>query len=201
MAEEPAFPFAEEVVAPVERPTQRLLPLGQVPGTPAQEVEPLPEAREDHGRLQETHPGGGQLDRERQAVQPRADPGNGYPILVVEPEFRVRGPGPLHEQVDRAVPEEIRHASLRFRIGHSQRGHRKDPLPTELEDGSAGNQDLDFFGLLEQIRDALRRGEDSLETVEHEQTAAPVETGAEFLSHIGPGLDLDSDRPRDRDAD
>ena len=63
----------EERVAPVDRGAQRLLPLGNVARAGREHVEGVVEPLEQRLRGQEPQPGGGELERERQAVQAPAD--------------------------------------------------------------------------------------------------------------------------------
>ena len=78
---------------------QRPLPLGQV-ARPAGEVEAPAEPLEDRRRAHEPDPGGGELDRQRQAVEALADrPDRGQRVLV-EDEVRAMRPGAVLEQRD-----------------------------------------------------------------------------------------------------
>ncbi len=63
----------EQVVAPVDRAAQGLLAARDVARAGAEEVEPAREAVEDRGGGEDLDAGGGELDRERQAVEARAD--------------------------------------------------------------------------------------------------------------------------------
>ena len=60
----------EQVVAPADRRAQRLLALGRVARAGAEQVEPARQAVEDLGRGEDLDPGGGELDRQRQPVEP-----------------------------------------------------------------------------------------------------------------------------------
>ena len=59
------------------------------------------EALEDRVRREQLDPGGGELDRERHAVEPGGDPGDGRGVLVRDPEVRPDGDGAGDEQADR----------------------------------------------------------------------------------------------------
>ena len=58
---------------PLQRRAQRPLPRGQVSRPSGQQVEPILETFQKRGQRQQSRPVGGQLDRERQAVQACAD--------------------------------------------------------------------------------------------------------------------------------
>src|SRR5437764_3441179 len=73
LREEPLLVLAEQVVAPVERGSQRLLVLRRVAAAAGQELEAVAETGEHRGRRQELRPGRGELDRERQAVEAGAE--------------------------------------------------------------------------------------------------------------------------------
>ena len=83
-----AAPTPQERVAPVDRGAQCLLPLGSVARTGREHVEGMVEPLEQRLGGQEPQPGGGELERERQAVEAPAD--------------RRDGPGILGRQLERA---------------------------------------------------------------------------------------------------
>ena len=96
----------EQVEAPVERRAQRLLALGPVARAAAEELEPLPEAREQRLRRQQLDAGRGELDRERQPVEPHAELRDRRRVLVRHGEARRDGPRALEEERHRLVPRE-----------------------------------------------------------------------------------------------
>ena len=73
----------EQVVAPGDRATQRLLPLRQVARAGRQQGEVVLEPGEDLVRRQELDPRGGELDRQRHAVQPGAIPATAGAFALV----------------------------------------------------------------------------------------------------------------------
>ena len=89
----------EERVAPVDRGAQRLLPLGSVARAGREHVEGVVETLEQRLRRQEPQTGGGELERERQAVQAPAD--------------RRDGPGVLGRQLERAPRRSARSTNRR----------------------------------------------------------------------------------------
>ena len=86
----------EQLEAPFDRCAQRLLPLGQVPCPACEERQPLLQPFEQGVGRQELHEGGCQLDREREAVEPAADLGDGSVGREIGPD----GASPLAEQRD-----------------------------------------------------------------------------------------------------
>ena len=93
----------QEVVAPGDRAAQRLLALGQVARARGQHAELLLEAAEDRVGRQELGPGRRQLDRERHAVEPGADRGDGRGVVVRDLEVGPDGERPRDEQPDGLV--------------------------------------------------------------------------------------------------
>ena len=67
----------QQVVAPVDGPAQRPLPLRQVPGTTGQQIQAALETIEDGRRSERAHPRGGQFDGQGQALQSFDDPLDG----------------------------------------------------------------------------------------------------------------------------
>ena len=87
----------EQVVAPADRGAQRLLALRRVARAGAQQVQAAREAVEDLGGREDLGAGGGELDRQRQAVELRADLLDAR-VAVVELQARVDGAGAAQEQ-------------------------------------------------------------------------------------------------------
>ena len=109
-------PSAEEVVAPGDRPAQRLLPLGQVAGAGREDAELVLETLEDRLGLEQLDPRRGELDRQRHAVQPGADPGDGRSVLVRHREVRPNGDGAGDEQPDRLVLRDLGRGEVALRL-------------------------------------------------------------------------------------
>ena len=87
--EELLLPFVEQLVAPLDRAAERALALGQVSRAAGEEPQPLLEPLEDLRRRERLHARGGQLERERQVVEPPADLGDG--LVGLEARARPRG--------------------------------------------------------------------------------------------------------------
>ena len=99
--EEPLLRRTQELVAPLDRRPERLLARGQVAGAAAERLQAAGEPIPKRLRREEVQSGGGELDRERQPVEPAADVGDGGGVVVGEPEVRSDAARPLHEQLDR----------------------------------------------------------------------------------------------------
>ena len=87
-----------------------------------EEVEPLVEPFGERGRAHGARPGGGELDGERQPVDPADDLGDRRRVVGIEREGRVRRRGTLDEQPDR---RHLRQVVDRHRTG--RHGERLDP--------------------------------------------------------------------------
>ena len=110
----------QEAVTPIDRGTQRLLPLGNVsPPPPLQELEPLPEAIEEGFRREELRPGGLSADREWQRVKPSTDLGDCRPASPDGSSSGANRPRPLNEQL--------------YGLGLGERSQRKLSLSAERE--------------------------------------------------------------------
>ena len=135
--------LAEQVVGPVDRAAERLLPGGCGSTAAGEEPEPLVEVVEDLEERDRPDAGRGQLDGQGDPVEPPAQPTQGLDFLL-----------PDHEPVSgigRAVEEQAHRIRAQHRVpgvvaGNRQRRDRRDPLtgdgqtfPTRREDSrSAG---------------------------------------------------------------
>ena len=83
LPQDPRFGLRKQVVAPVERRAQRLLPRQRRSPAGRQEFEPVVQKCRDLRRTEHHRARRGELDRERNAVQPPADGRNGAEVLFV----------------------------------------------------------------------------------------------------------------------
>jgi hypothetical protein len=107
-AEEGPLLSAQQIVAPADGVAQRPLPRRQVAGTTGQYPQPVSQALQEDGGREELDAGGGQLDRERQPVEPPADLGDRRRRLVGDGEVVPGLPGAVDEQPHRLVLREVR---------------------------------------------------------------------------------------------
>ena len=140
--------LGEQVVAPVDRRPQRLLARVGVAAA-LEEVEPLREALEDLPRRERLRARGGELDRERQVVEARAELGD----LVARLE-----PGALAEERDG--------------LGRGERRHRVLDLALDAQELAAGDEQRQVGAGAEQRRELGRRLDHLLEVVEQEEQLA-----------------------------
>jgi hypothetical protein len=84
-------------MAPGDRVPQRLLALGQITWPAGQKLEPVRQTRQHLRGCQQLRPGSGQLNRERQTVQPPADLDDDGDVLRGQLERRSHGGRALDE--------------------------------------------------------------------------------------------------------
>ena len=131
----------QQVVAPGDRVAHRPLALGRVAPAPGQQRQPPRQAGQQGRRREEGAPGGGQLDRQRQPVQPVADGRHRPGVLVREGERGVGRPRPVDEEPDRGDSGQLVRRRQPVRVGHRQGRHGHDVLAGEAQGGPAGGQD------------------------------------------------------------
>ena len=163
----------QELVAPLDRRVQRPLPLGHVARARHEQRQALLESCEQRLGVEHLHPGGGQLDRERQPVEAPADLGGDRVV-----DLHV-GDGPLTEEL---------HGG---RLG--QRTQRVLALRRDPQRLATGHEQLSARARSHERCDIAGGVDDLLEVVEHEQRP-PV---AEERGRVA----LGADRARDRGED
>ena len=159
----------QQAEAPVERVAQGPLPFGQVTRSGGQHAHPVVEPGQQRLRGQQPDPGGGQLDGQRQAVQPTADLGDGLDVAPGQLEARGLGAGPGREQADRGVVLERRGVADRAGRRDGKRRHREFVLAAEPEYGPAGHQDHQARARGQQVGDDGSTGGHLLEVVQDQQ--------------------------------
>jgi hypothetical protein len=95
--EQPSFSGIEQLVAPVDRGMERPLAGGDVPGSCGEDRQASLQPVEDRRRAQILHPCGGELDPQRQAVEPPRDLGHRARVVVRHGEARRDGARALDE--------------------------------------------------------------------------------------------------------
>ena len=159
----------EQAKAPVERVAQGPLPFGQVTRSAGQNAHPVIEPGQQRLRGQQPDPGGGQLDGQRQAVQPTADLGDGPDVAPGQLEARGFGAGPGREQANRGVVLERRGVPGRAGRRDGKRRHREFVLAAEPEHGAAGHQDHQARARGQQVGDDSSARGHLLEVVQDQQ--------------------------------
>ncbi len=166
---------------------------------PAQPDQPRLEVPQQLRQAQLPDVRGGQLDRQRNPVQPAAHLGHHRRVRIIEPERRRRRARPVDEQLDGA--------ELQRRLGIDGAGrecHRRElvhELAVQVQALPAGGQDADLRRR-EQPVGHLRRGRHKvLAVVEHDQQLPVPDRGHEPVQRTGAArrhVDLQAQRDRDR---
>ena len=159
-------PIAQQVVAPIERPTECLLPLGQIRGPPLRRSNRWPRRE----RIMDA-------SRSRTAPRPARSPAGGRPARADPATARRfssvssnsdRGPCPLDDRSIAPYSRQIPDPGHPIRIGNAQRRHREYPLSPEWRTAR-----LVTITSTESVpssnRDQVGRGQNGLEAVQDEQ--------------------------------
>lgn len=99
--------LAQQVIAPVQCGTQRLLARQRCPTAAGQQAEALVEPSRELIDTQRGHPRSRQLQRKGNSIQPRTHLGNGGRVVFARRELRLNGQRPLGEQPDCRVAVEL----------------------------------------------------------------------------------------------
>jgi len=196
--EERALGGREQVVAPGEGVAQGALARRQVVRPARQQRQPPFQPGQQGARGEQGQPGGRQLQRQGQAIQPATERRHVRRVAGVQGEVGAHCLGALHEEGHR---RRARHrggvgAILRGRQG--QRRHRELALAAHAQRGPAGHQRR-HAGARPQQRAARRpRGDNLLEVVQ-QQEALPAAQGRPQALLDGLPDDLaQAERPRHR---
>ena len=135
-AQQPLLGRAQQVVGPVDRGAERLMTNACDP--PATREEPKVEVSGDLTRAHCRDACGGELDRQRDAVEAPAHRHDVASIGVVDREVGLHCPGPLREQAHCVTNVGRRAAGVV--VGKSQRRDHEDLLAADVEPLAAGRE-------------------------------------------------------------
>ena len=159
----------QQAVTPVDRVAQRLLARGEIAGAAGKRQQASFEPREQRGRRQQLDARGGQLDRHRQAVEPRADFDDRGRVFLGQHEVGSCRDRALHEQRDRRALCELVDMREIAPLGQGQRRDGILALGVHVEHRTARDEHLQPRRTLEQLGDERRGVGDVLEVVDDEQ--------------------------------
>ena len=126
-----AFGVVEQVVGPVDRVAQRLVPLQRRAAAPGEQLEALIEPRDQILGGQRPHARRGQLDRERDPVEATTELRDRARVAIGEREVALRVLRAIHEQPHRVRSRE--HLERRVRAGEAERRDRDDLLARDRQ--------------------------------------------------------------------
>ena len=157
----------QQVVAPVDRGGERLLACRRVARAGLQQVRLAFEPLQNLSRREQLRSRRGELDCERQSVEPPADAGDLRCAGRVELEARIDRLRPRREEPHRVGLDE--RLERKVGVGSVERRHRVLALGCQPQWGAARGEDPQARGRGEEVADEGRGGENLLEVVEHEQ--------------------------------
>jgi hypothetical protein len=143
------------------------LTLGHVGGAAGERVEPMREPVTDRLQRQHSHPRGGELDGERNPVEPLRDIDDDLQILARRRERRLDETSAIEEELDRRRCGERR--GIRAPGGHVERRDGEHLLAGDTKRRPAGREDPKVRGDLEELTNEPSRPRDLLQVVEEEQ--------------------------------
>ena len=189
-------------MAPFERRLERLLARRRGGAARTQQPKAVVQPLGNRVRSQRSQPGRCELDRQRHAVEPVADAHHVASVPVVEGEAGGRRPGPLDEEANRLVAEEVVAVDRSFRIRERERRHAEDRLALDSQRLAAGRDDRDPGGRAKQrIGDRRCGDEDVLAVVQHEQERPPGQElghgGVQIPAGQRPHIERGGDRLHD----
>ncbi len=185
----------EQVVAPLQRSAQGLVPAQGGARTPSEQLEARIELVAHGAQAERGYSCRCQLDGERQAVEPAADVDDERHALVVQREMRVHRPHAGLEQGHRA---ELARAARRRLGRHGQRYEPVLLLGRQVQRFLAGRQHRDVRRLphdgLHQRRDRIEK---VLAVVEHQQRSPRRHGGDQLVLRRTSPCQCDAERLRD----
>ena len=157
-------------MAPLERGRERVLPRGRRPASGAEHAETVVEPLRDCRRSQRSQATGGELERERQAVEAKADARNVKSVVVANRKPGHRGIRPFDEEPHGLVAEHIAGLECVLGIRDVQGRNPKHDLSANMQRFAACGKDRQLRGAAQQgVGELRRRCEQMLAVVENKQ--------------------------------
>ena len=198
LGEEAAGGIVQQPGRPLDRRSERALPLRQVARRVHEQRELPIEAAQDVGRRQHPRARRGELDREGDSVEDLADPDDSGQVLVGQLEEGIGGGRALDEEFDggrRARP--CQRIGRRGVVGR-ERIDVVHPFPAHTEHNATRGQECGIRRDRVQLDQNRRGADDLLEVVEDEQHPALVQCEREPLFQLQAGGLADAERIADR---
>ena len=191
----------QQAHAPLHRGPQGALPLGQVHRAGPERIQRGRQPVQQRGRVQQPGAGGGQLDRQRQALQPPADLRHRRRVALGEGKAGPHRAGPVHEQRHRRRGRHLRDRGG-ARIGRQrQRRHRVLPLGAQPQHRAAGGQDRHPRAAGQQLAQVGGDLDHLLQVVQDQQPRAVAERLGQRLQRRRPPGQVGARRPADGGQD
>ena len=156
-----------------------MLAFGQIARPSCEQLKPVRKPRQHRARRQELHARSGQLDRQRETVQPGANLRDDCRVLLRQLDIGPNRLSTLEKESDRRIPCQFGKLREPLGIGCRQWRKWKLALAPNVEHQPACDQCFDFAAGAEQSRQRGRRLGHLLKVVEHEENASIPERVAE----------------------
>ncbi len=160
-AEQDALRLGQQVVTPVDGGAQRLVPRDGRAAAGGQQREAVVQAGGDLLHRKHLHAGGGQFDRQRDAVQALADLHHVRRVLLGEGKAGVGIGGALSNSRMLSILRSSFERQCIPRPGQRQRRHLPDRLAEQPQPLDAGGQDAQVRAGAQQLFGVLRAGRGS----------------------------------------
>ena len=177
----------EQVMAPIDRPAQRLLPCRQVARPAHEKAQPMAELREHALRRQHPHPRRGEFDRQRQAVEPVADLRHRGSVLVGDREGGLHRHRALDEQGHRFVLGQSIQRRQASEVGQRQGRNGIIRLAGQTQHFPAGDQHFQAWRSAQELAEQWRGIDHLLEVVQHQQHLFPAQVVFELFLQLAAG--------------
>ena len=136
----------------------------------SQQPEAVVEPLRNRCRAEHADPSCGELECQRQSVEPEADARHVLRVLGVELEAGRRGGRPVDEERDGLVLEELVQRERPFGARDVERRDAEDDLSRHAQRLAARRHDRQLRRKPEQpVRESSRRGQDVLAVVQHQE--------------------------------
>ena len=198
--EHPAMLHVEQLIAPLDRASQRPLPLGHATAGGREQRKSRLQARQQRRRRQQLHPTRGELDGEREPIHAGDDLGDSAGVVNGEAEVRLHGSRALDEESDGIELRKCRDLGEMVEVGKPQWRHVELLLAVQAQRYAAGDERLHAGSATQDGVDNRRRAlHDLLEVIQHEQqTLLPqvIDHDIDHLTGVLPNSKRGSDRRR-----
>ena len=195
--------LGQQPVAPVDQAAQRLVPRERRPAAAGQQAEAVVEPRGDLLDGERPHARGGQLDRQRDAVQPLADLGHRRRVRIRQGEVGLHRGGPVDEEPHGLVLRQRRRAPARRRGSGTESGGTRNATSPVSPSGSRLVARILHVraGPQQRLGQPRARGDQVLAVVEHEQqcagiAGAPTMRGLDRAARLLPHAERRGERRR-----
>ena len=179
--------LVEQVPAPVDHRAQRLVARQRRTAAAGEQPEPVVQAAGDLRRGHRAQAGGGQLDRQRHAVEPAAD-GEHRAEVGLDGEAGPHGGAPVGQQAYGRIVEHFLDGDARVVVRERQRRHRPQRLPRDAERLAAGGEDAHARAVgQDAVGEPGARVDQVLAVVQHDQQPLVGQRGHEPPDRVGAG--------------